>query len=348
MAAPKSDKPTKIGGYKPTQELSSGAMGKLWLCHDPSLDRMVVVKQIKSDIGDNEAFIKRFMQEGNILAKMNHPAIIKPYALWKEKDGQLSLSMEFVQGQTLRQVLDKSPKPPLWVVMYILYEVLSALGHAHRNGIVHRDLKPANIMIDNDGRVRLLDFGIAHTDDPLTFKNSDEDQSRLTRTGSILGTATYMSPEQTIGKDATAASDMFSVGVMACEMLFGENLFRGADFSSTVQRIQKLKIAAKAFPKGTPKKFIKFILKLIEKKPKNRPASACDAADALAKMMKDLPRDLTPYVNLWNFTLQSTEGPLDSTSITNPPLYKSFSKKQFALGIVIGIVATVIAKLVIG
>ena len=201
MSETKNTKPSKIGGYTPTQELGSGAMGKLWLCHDKSLDRMVVVKQMQQDIEDSDTNIRRFMQEGNILAHLNHPAITKPYALWKEKDGKLSLSMEFIHGLTLRQILDKVKQPPLWVVYAILHEILCALGEAHRKGIVHRDLKPANIMVDNDGRIHLLDFGIAHTESPLKF-SKDDDGERLTQTGAILGTVTYMSPEQTIGEEA--------------------------------------------------------------------------------------------------------------------------------------------------
>ena len=205
-------KPSKIGGYTPTQELGSGAMGQLWLCHDKSLDRMVVVKQMQQDIEDNDVNIRRFMQEGNILAHLNHPAITKPYALWKEKDGKLSLSMEFVHGLTLRQILDKVKQPPLWIVLNILHEILCALGEAHRKGIVHRDIKPANIMIDNDGRIHLLDFGIAHSENLLQF-NKGEDAERLTQTGAILGTVTYMSPEQTVGEEATPASDLFAKSI---------------------------------------------------------------------------------------------------------------------------------------
>ena len=233
-------------------------MGQLWLCHDKSLDRMVVVKQMQQDIEDSDVNVRRFMQEGNILAHLNHPAITKPYALWKEKDGKLSLSMEFVHGLTLRQILDKVPQPPLWVVLNILHEILCALGEAHRKGIVHRDLKPANIMVDNDGRVHLLDFGIAHTENPLKF-NKGEDAERLTQTGAILGTVTYMSPEQTIGEEATPASDLFAIGIIASEMLLGQNLFRGTNFSDTLTRIQKLRVTEKAFSKELPRRLRKLI-----------------------------------------------------------------------------------------
>lgn len=316
-------------------------MGKLWLCHDPSLDRMVVVKQMQANQEENPDAIKRFMQEGNILAHLNHPAITKPYGLWKESDGKLSLSMEFVHGYTLRNILDKCKQPPLWVVMMVLYEVLSALGHAHRQNVVHRDIKPANIMIDEDGRVRLLDFGIAHTDNQLDFNRyfkDEEERSRITQTGAILGTVTYMSPEQTLGEDASPASDMFAVGIIAVEMLIGSNIFRGSNFSETLQRIQKLRITAKVFPKEVPTPLKKFILKLLAKKPKNRPLTACDAADELASIMKDLPRDLTPYMSVWCTALKESNGPLSESDYSTPAAYKQGNKKIFAIGAACGAV----------
>jgi len=333
------DKPSKIGGYKPVQELGAGAMGKLWLCHDPSLDRMVVVKQMQTTQEENPDNMKRFMQEGNILAHLNHPAITRPYGLWKESDGKLSLSMEFVHGYTLRNILDICKQPPLWVVMMVIYEVLSALGHAHRQNVVHRDIKPANIMVDNDGRVRLLDFGIAHTDNQLDFNRffkDEEERSRITQTGAILGTVTYMSPEQTLGGDATPASDMFAVGIIALEMLVGSNLFRGTNFPDTVQRIQKMRVTSKAFPKEVPTALRKFVLKLLEKKPKNRPLTACDAADELAGIMKDLPRDLTPYMSMWRSSLKENSNPLEGTDYSAPIPYKNSCKPLLAIGITLG------------
>ena len=172
--------PKKIGGYKPTQVLGHGAMGNVWLCHDESLDRMVIVKQMVPTLLEQEAFIRRFQQEATILAHLNHPAIVVPYALWKESDGQLSLSMEFVMGKNLREILDACKQPPVWVVMAILYEIFLALSVVHRAGIVHRDLKPANMMVDKDGRIRLLDFGVAHMDKVY------EDDPTLTMAGSQI------------------------------------------------------------------------------------------------------------------------------------------------------------------
>lgn len=323
----KTAKPAKIGGYTPTQQIGHGAMGDIWLCHDPSMDRMVVVKQMQVSLMSQDDLMQRFQREATILAHLNHPVIVQPHALWKEKDGKLSLSMEFVHGKSLRELLNKNSQPPVWAVMYIMYEILSAVGHAHRQGIIHRDLKPANIMIDNDGRVRLLDFGVAH---------AETEDTALTMAGAVIGTAAYMSPEQILGFDITPSSDLFSIGIMMSEMLIGENLFRGENLEQTSKRVQKLKLSPKAFPAGVPKQLIKFVLKLLEKKPKNRPVSACDAADQLSRMLLPYPRDLTPYVADWVYsTCQETVSELQVP--VSPDKSKKFLFTGFAAGAVVAL-----------
>lgn len=319
--------PAKIGGYKPTQLLGKGAMGNVWLCHDPSLDRMVVVKQMLPLLLNQDDFILRFEREARILAHLNHPAIVVPYALWKEKDGQLSLSMEFVQGRSLRELLDNCKQPPVWVVMSILYDLLNVLSVVHNHGIVHRDLKPANLMIDKDGRFRLLDFGVAHED-----KKFEEDVT-LTIPGSQIGTGAYMSPEQTVNAQATPASDLFSVGIIASEMLLGENVFRGQNLEQTFKNIQKMVIKPEAFDERVPMPLRKLVIRLLSKKPAKRPLSAADAADELSKMMRAYPRDLMPYISEWvNATMQQKDCGI------NPVLYPDTRKKLFLWGLSLGAV----------
>lgn len=304
--------PKRIGGYTPTQMLGHGAMGNVWLCHDESLDRMVIVKQMVPKLLDQDSFIYRFQQEATILAHLNHPAIVVPYALWKEADGQLSLSMEFVMGKNLREILDVCKRPPVWVVMAILHEIFLALSAVHRAGIVHRDLKPANMMIDRDGRIRLLDFGVAHVDKRY------EDDMTLTMAGSQIGTGAYMSPEQTVGDEATPASDLFSMGIIASEMLLGENVFRGQSLNETFQNIRRMVIGKKAFPPDTPKELVKLITRLLEKKPSKRPLSAADAAAELSRIMRIYPRDLTPYLADWvNSTMKGEKATIEPETYTN-------------------------------
>ena len=313
--------PKKIGVYKPTQFLGHGAMGNVYLCHDESLNRMVVVKQMVPSLYDQGSFIERFEREAKILAKLNHPVIVHPYALWQETNGQYSLAMEFVYGKSLRVLLDNCPKPPLWVVMEFLYQISSGLAEAHRYGVTHRDVKPANIMLDKDGRVRLLDFGVAH----------DERDQELTEDFAQFGTASYMSPEQIRdSKNITPASDVFSIGIIASEMLLGENPFRGESLSETFNNIQKKKIPAKAFAPDVPKELVKFILELLRKDPRKRPL-ANDVADFFSKMMFRYPRDLRPYTVEWaNAALNGTE-----SSIVPTP-YADKKKLSFKAGVFIG------------
>lgn len=328
--------PKRIGGYTPTQMLGHGAMGNVWLCHDESLDRMVIVKQMVPKLLDQDSFIYRFQQEATILAHLNHPAIVVPYALWKEADGQLSLSMEFVMGKNLREILDVCKRPPVWVVMAILHEIFLALSAVHRAGIVHRDLKPANMMIDRDGRIRLLDFGVAHVDKRY------EDDMTLTMAGSQIGTGAYMSPEQTVGDEATPASDLFSMGIIASEMLLGENVFRGQSLNETFQNIRRMVIGKKAFPPNTPKELVKLITRLLEKKPSKRPLSAADAAAELSRIMRIYPRDLTPYLADWvNSTMKG-----EKTTI-EPETYANRSKLIIAITALSSIAATAGAFLLI-
>lgn len=328
--------PKRIGGYTPTQMLGHGAMGNVWLCHDESLDRMVIVKQMIPKLLDQDSFIYRFQQEATILAHLNHPAIVVPYALWKEADGQLSLSMEFVMGKNLREILDVCKRPPVWVVMAILHEIFLALSAVHRAGIVHRDLKPANMMIDRDGRIRLLDFGVAHVDKRY------EDDMTLTMAGSQIGTGAYMSPEQTVGDEATPASDLFSMGIIASEMLLGENVFRGQSLNETFQNIRRMVIGKKAFPPNTPKELVKLITRLLEKKPSKRPLSAADAAAELSRIMRIYPRDLTPYLADWvNSTMKG-----EKTTI-EPETYANRSKLIIAITALSSIAATAGAFLLI-
>ena len=283
--------PEKIGGYKPIQKIGEGAMGEIWLCEDPSLSRKVVVKQMQASLSGYEDLIQRFQREAVLLAHLNHPNIVHAYSTWQERNGRLSLAMEYIQGKNLREVLDICPRPPVWVTAFVLHEILQALYCCHRHQIIHRDLKPSNMMIEKNGRIRLLDFGIA--------RNASAGQE-MTLPGSVLGTAAYMSPEQIAAKTVTPQSDLFSLGIIACEMLMGKHPLRGETIEQTSQFILNLKIAPKHFPPDIPKSFAKWVCKMIEKKPENRFKDAKEAADVLATtVMESYPRQLDLAVSQW-------------------------------------------------
>ena len=282
--------PTKIGGYTPIKKIGQGAMGDIWLCEDPSLCRRVVVKQMLPSLRGYEDLIARFKRECVILAALHHPNIVHPYALWQERTGKLALAMEYVDGVTFRQILDVNDRPPIWVTLYLIHEILQTLICVHANQIIHRDLKPSNMMVEKNGCVRLLDFGIARDANP---------GQDMTLPGSVLGTAAYMSPEQVKGFTVTYASDIFSLGIIACEMVMGKNPFRGESMELTSQYILNLNLKIKNFPPEVPYSLRRWILKCLQKKPQDRFRSTKEAADALANIMEGYPGQLDIPCREW-------------------------------------------------
>ncbi len=286
----KRSRPAKIGGYAPIRKIGQGAMGDVWLCEDPSLCRRVVVKQMLPSLRGYEDLIARFKRECVLLANLHHPNIVHPYALWQERTGKLSLAMEYVDGKTFREILEVQNRPPVWTILYMIHEILQALICVHANQIIHRDLKPSNMMVEKNGRIRLLDFGIARDANP---------GQDMTLPGSVLGTAAYMSPEQVRGFTVTYASDLFSLGIIACEMAMGKNPFRGESMELTSQYILNLNLKLKNFPPEIPYSLRRWILKCLEKKPQNRFESTKEAADSLAAIMDGYPRQLDIPMRKW-------------------------------------------------
>ena len=284
---PKSKIPEKIGNYEVQDCIGKGSMGEIWLCHDPSLDRMVVVKRMQLALRGHEDLEQRFNREVQVLAAMNHPNIVNVYGYWQER-GLLNLSMEFVNGWNLRQILDRSPIPPVWAVVAMLHEVLDALMHVHSKGFIHRDLKPGNIMVDFAGRSKLLDFGIARVV-----------SQEMTLPGTIIGTTAYMSPEQVRGLSATPQSDLFSLGIIAYEMLCGRHPFRGETVDETSANILEAKIAADHFPPEVPIALRRWVLALLAKDSNRRPPSAYAAQHTLDQIIEGLPRNLTVSLAHW-------------------------------------------------
>lgn len=300
----KTKAPENIGQYSVQDCIGQGAMGEIWLCHDPSLDRMLVVKRMKLALRRVEDLVQRFNREVQVLAAMNHPNIVQVYGYWVEK-GQLNLSMEFINGWSLKQILDKARKLPVWVVCAALWDCLSALVHVHSRRFVHRDLKPSNIMVDFAGRTKLLDFGIARVE------NQD-----ITLPGTIIGTTAYMSPEQVRGESATELSDIFSLGIIAFEMLTGKHPFRDENAEKTSKNIQSKKISSVDFTEGIPNDFSRLICRMLVKDAAKRASSAYGCLMELDLVMRGLPRELSHPMGSWLRSVRK-ELPLPA-----PPVWK--------------------------
>jgi serine/threonine-protein kinase len=203
-----------LGDYEILAELGMGGMATVFLAHDLQLDRRVAIKLMHPALVAGEGMVDRFILEARTAAGLSHHNIIPIYAVKVEED-LLFFVMKFVEGRPLDSIISKEAPLPSDMVRHIVSQVAEALGYAHKRGVIHRDIKPANIMISTDGHPVLTDFGIAKV----------ADKKGLTMTGATIGTPTYMSPEQCNALPLTGASDQYSLGVMAYEMLTGKPPF---------------------------------------------------------------------------------------------------------------------------
>jgi serine/threonine-protein kinase len=210
-------KATKIGRYKILGELGRGAMGIVYKAEDPNLDRVVALKTIiiEADAEGAAEYRKRFFLEAKAAGKLHHPNVVTTFDCG-DHDGMAYLAMEYVDGTDLRTRLTKEGVTPLEAAEAVR-QVAEGLAYAHERGIVHRDVKPANIMLDAQGRAKIMDFGLAR------MRLADH----KTTTGMVLGTPRYMSPEQIAGEPVDARSDIFSLGIVLYEALTGTRLFSG-------------------------------------------------------------------------------------------------------------------------
>jgi serine/threonine-protein kinase len=202
-----------LGEYEILGELGRGGMATVYLAHHIALDRKVAIKVMTPSLMD-EGLAERFRREAKTAAALNHPHIIPIYGVY-ERSSLIYFVMKFVAGQSLDPIVKQHGPLPIKMARTVLAQAASALGYAHRRGVVHRDVKPANIMLDDEGWVVMTDFGIAKA----------PSATGLTLTGVTVGTPAYMSPEQCLGKEVTGASDQYSLGVVAYELLTGKKPF---------------------------------------------------------------------------------------------------------------------------
>lgn len=210
-----------LGKYEILETLGKGAMGVVYKAFDPGIERVVALKTIRSDIidADRVGVAARFRNEAKAAGRLNHPSIVAVYDFGEDQDVAF-IAMEFVQGRALREFFSNQTQIPIADSVSIMVQLLDALQYAHERGVVHRDVKPGNIIIMTDGRLKVADFGIARLD-----------ASEMTQVGSVIGTPSYMAPEQFLGKPADCRSDLFSAGVVFYQLLTGMKPFVGSSES---------------------------------------------------------------------------------------------------------------------
>ena len=215
-----------IGRYSIAAELGKGAMGVVYKATDPNIGRTVAIKTTRLDTHGMETadLLRRFRNEARSAGTLNHPNIVTIYDAG-EQDGIFYIAMEYIEGETLHELLSQHRSLPVEKVIDIVRQVCAGLDYAHAHGVIHRDIKPANIMLSAQGTVKVMDFGIAKAG------------GTMTATGQVLGTPNYMSPEQVKGKSIDGRSDLFSVGVLLYEMLTGEKPFDGQNVTTIIYKI---------------------------------------------------------------------------------------------------------------
>jgi serine/threonine protein kinase len=280
-----------LGHYRIEATLGEGGMGVVYRAFDTHLDRPVAIKILRADATTSPERKRRFVQEAKAASALNHPNIIHIYDISSSGDTDF-IAMEFVAGKTLHQLIGKNDLPLRDTLKYSI-QIADALARAHSAGIVHRDLKPANIIIDEDGRVKLLDFGLAKlaektVDSEAATATMTAEDAPLTEEGSIIGTVAYMSPEQAEGRKVDARSDIFSFGSVLYEMVTGRRPFEGATKMSTISAIlQKEPPPPGGLAPNLPTELEKIILRCLRKDRDRRTQHIDDIKLALEELRDD-------------------------------------------------------------
>lgn len=283
---------TEIGFYRIRKLLGRGGMGAVYLARDTRLERDVALKILPPALGENEEGVERFRQEARVASAISHPNVAHIYEFGAE-DGRYFLAMEYVEGKTLRAIL-REEKVDLSRALEIILQMTGALAATHARGIVHRDIKPENVIVTNGGLVKVLDFGVAKLSALQTPENKTE-QSKIslvhTTPGTLMGTISYISPEQLRNKKADFRADIWSLGVVLYEMLAGRKPFHG----KTAEEIGKAILTRPPLPLNLPEisreteaAFKNIISKTLHKKAARRYASADELAEDLKKLKQSL------------------------------------------------------------
>jgi serine/threonine protein kinase/Tol biopolymer transport system component len=252
--------------YRLTEKLGEGGMGVVWQAVDTTLGRDVAIKILPDAFSGEPERLARFEREARVLASLNHPHVAGIHGI-HEAEGVRFLAMELVAGEDLSAVLERGALP-LERALQVAREVAEALEVAHESGVIHRDLKPANVRLTQEGKAKVLDFGLAKAYDPATASDpmsSATMTSAGTVAGLILGTAAYMSPEQASGQPTDRRADIWSFGVMLHEMLSNKRLFAGETISHTLADVLRAPIDLDDLPSGTPPAIRRLISRCLER-----------------------------------------------------------------------------------
>jgi serine/threonine protein kinase len=285
----------RLGHYVVLEPRGRGGMGEVYVATDTKLERRVALKLLRPDVADSPERRSRFQWEARAAAALNHPNIVHLYSV-EEAEGLLFITMELVNGRSLRELLDAGAPLALPRVLSFASQMAEGVACAHAAGILHRDLKPGNVMITEDERVKILDFGLAKLFASASAQDPDAETvaSDQTRTGMTFGTAGYMSPEQALGKTLDQRSDLFALGVVIFEMTTGRVPFGGGTLAAVFdQLLNRRHPAPRALNPSLPVLVEAVIDKAIEKNPERRYQSAAELLEDLKRAGASDARDAT-------------------------------------------------------
>jgi serine/threonine-protein kinase len=303
--------------YEILEILGEGGMAFVYKARDMQLERFVAIKTLKPNYVNQETFVDRFKREAKTAANLNHPNIVQIFD-WGIEDEPYFV-MEYIEGNTLTSIISKNRTISLSDILFIGAQVSSGLHAAHQKGLVHRDIKPGNIMITPEGKVKVTDFGI------VSLQNEESD---ITKTGSVLGTASYISPEQAQGKPVSIESDLYSLGTVLYELITGKAPFSGdSPISTATKHLTEKPEKPSLFRRDLPKGVESAILKLLEKATYDRFKSAEDLRATLLQQRK---------------ALQSEQTRENLVDLTNPKVKLRFTLPALiiSIGVVIGTIWT--------
>ncbi len=264
--------------YKIIAKIGSGGMADVYKAIDTVLDRPVAVKVLHKYFAEDEDFVSRFRREAQAAASLNHPNIVNIYD-WGSENGTYFIVMELLEGQSLKKYISLKGTIPPKEAMSIAKKMLSALNFAHKHQIIHRDIKPHNIILTKEGEVKVTDFGIARAG-----------ASTMTQTGTILGTAHYLSPEQARGQDVGVTSDIYSAGIVLYEMVTGKIPFEGDNpVAIALKHVHEYPTPPRDINPSIPEALQTIIQKAMAKNPESRYQSAAEMRNDIMRLMEGMP-----------------------------------------------------------
>ena len=267
--------------YQIIRMIGEGGMANVYLAHDTILDRDVAVKILRGDLANDEKFVRRFQREAIAASSLSHPNIVEMYDVG-EDDGKYFIVMEYVEGKTLKSLIKKRGALTIPEVIDIMLQLTSGIACAHDSYIIHRDIKPQNVLILDDGRVKITDFGIAMA------LNSNE----LTQTNSVMGSVHYLPPEQASGSGSTIKSDIYSLGILMYELLTGKVPFKGENAVEIAIKQMKEQIpSVHEYNPEIPQSIENIVLRACAKNPKNRYDSVVEMHNDLETALDESRKD---------------------------------------------------------